>query len=75
MVENIVVTIIEVDQIRTGHTQVHERQVIVFHGDGAAEKMGLVAQSSGSLEYQLFQPRGRVHVLVNVEVGIGDHVS
>ena len=49
--------------------------MIIYHSNGTGEEMGLIAQSYGSLQDKVFQPRRGVLVALNVEIGIADHIG
>ena len=63
-----------VNQVGRGHAALDERQVIVFHRDGSAEEVRLVAHTGRGLVDQIFQPRSGLLVAFNVQVGVPDHV-
>src|SRR5580765_4659828 len=47
--EHVVISIVEINQIRTGDSTLYERRMVIVSGDFAGKKMGLIAECRGGL--------------------------
>lgn len=47
--KHVVIPIIEINQIRTGDSTLHERRMVIVSGDFAGKKMGLIAEFRGGI--------------------------
>src|SRR5579864_64584 len=72
--EDIVVAVHEVNQIGSRYAALHERNMVVPHLIGTTKKMRLVSKTLGRFANDIFEPRGRVRVAIDVEISIPDHV-
>src|SRR5689334_7306570 len=74
VVEHVVVTVVEVDQVGRGYAALYEWHVVVGHSDFSTEEMRLISDPGCSLGDQVFQPGRGVRVALDVQVGIANHV-
>ena len=72
--ENVVVTVIEIDDIRGWHSTLKEGNVIVFDWTLPGIKVRLIPSVLGGGVDEIEQPRFAVCVAIDVEVGIADHI-
>src|SRR5437763_8589743 len=74
VMENIVVTVIEINQIGRWHPALNKWLVVIGNSHGSSKEMGLNAQSSCSIKDQILQPRRRTQIMLNIEISVTDHV-
>src|SRR5580700_9653629 len=72
--ENIVVAVVEVNEVRTGDALLHKWDVIVVHRHGPSEEMRLIANPGSGLVDDVLEPRRRVRIALNIQIGISNHI-
>ena len=73
--EDVVIAVVEVDEVRAGDAPLYEGKMVIVHGHGSREEMRLIAQPGGRLIDHGFEPCCRIRIMLDVEIGISDHIG